>query len=453
MFESNKNIAVIGDSIIDEYYYVNAEKVSPEFPIPILQSESSCPDKILPGGAANVCYQFLNFRNNIYYFSLVDRDVLNVLDDFDFINNDGCCLLPYFSSAPKKKRFYQDSFPLCRLDVETKNYSLSEDQIANLQNKIFNNLLCSKNLDVAIFSDYSKGLFYNYNAQDCFKSLGKNVIKIVDPKKGPVSKWKGCDIIKPNYKEALELSGETDWKKQVDYFKTNTGCDSVIITKSGDGVVGIIGEEYFELIPQNKTSAVSVIGAGDCFVSLLAICISSKISIRKSIEIAFEASSLFVKNKNNNPIHPLDLIHDKFIDSNLLINRNFSLCFTNGCFDILHPGHIQVLKFAKSKADKLVVAINSDKSVLMQDKSHPLINNFDYRRKMIESLEFVDYVVEFDEKTPIEIIKNIRPDVLVKGDQYENPVGSEFVNKVELCPILENFSTSKIIEKIKNLET
>lgn len=450
MFEFGKNIAVIGDAIVDEYYCVNAEKVSPEFPIPILQSESLVPNRTLPGGAANVCYQFLNFKNKIDYFGLVDKDVLDILDNFDFINTDGCCLLPNFHNVPKKKRFYQDAFPLCRLDIESKNYNLSKDQLETLQNKICNNLYKSK-ADVAIFSDYNKGLF-DCDSQKYFESLGDKVIKIVDPKKGPVSKWKGCDIIKPNYKEALELSGEFDWKKQVDYFKRVTNCHSVVITKGGEGVVGIIGEDYFEVYPQNKTSAISVIGAGDCFIALLAICVSNKMSIKKSIDIAFEASSLFVQSKNNNPIHPLDLIHDKFIGPEVLSNRNFSLCFTNGCFDIIHPGHLQVLKFAKSKADKLVVAINSDESVLMQNKSHPLINNFDSRRRVVESLEFVDYIVRFDEETPMEVIKKIRPDVLVKGDQYAIPIGSELVSSVELCPILENFSTTKIIEKINSLK-
>lgn len=448
----NKNISVVGDAIIDDYYFVNAEKVSPEFPIPILQCENLHPNKRLLGGATNVCYQFLNIAKQIFYFGLIDLEVYDLLSDFSFINSESCCLLPNFSKNPVKKRFYQDSFPLCRLDIESNNYNLSNFELNKLQNKICDSLKKYK-LDAVIFSDYDKGLFNNFEIKNYFESLDKKTLKIVDPKKGPISKWRGCDLIKPNYKEAVCLTGKENWKEQIDIIKKSTDCETVVITMGGDGVVGCVGNYFFEHYPSIKTNPTSVIGAGDCFISLLCSCLLSGFSTIESVELAFKGSSIYVNDKFNKPIDPLRLLKGKVIDPCFLSDRNFSLCFTNGCFDIIHEGHIELLKFAKSKADKLVVAVNSDISVSLQNKSHPLINNLQSRLRILESLEFVDYLVVFDDKTPYKIINTIKPDFLVKGQEYQEPVGSDIVEKVFLCPMVENFSTTKLIEKINNLKT
>jgi D-beta-D-heptose 7-phosphate kinase/D-beta-D-heptose 1-phosphate adenosyltransferase len=447
---TKNNIAVVGDCIIDQYFYVNAEKVSPEFPIPILQSKTEEPDHVLPGGAANVCYQFLYLNKNIDYFGIVDKSSLDVLQNYDFINTNYCAYISnLYSKVPIKKRYYQDVFPLCRLDIESKNYNLDQSQLNCLQSKLVENLKCKK-FDVCIFSDYDKGVFNNFEISKYISALNADCIKIVDPKKGPISKWKGCNIIKPNYKEALEISGKTNCKEQAEYFVNQTGARAVLITKSSEGIFGLIDGEYFEFHPSKKSIVNSVIGAGDCFIAYFSFGISDGLSIRDSINLAYDAASKYVQNKHNQPINILDIINYKYVGPELLSNRNFKLAFTNGCFDILHPGHIHSLEFAKSKADKLVVAINSDESVINLNKSHPLINNFETRKKVIESLECVDYVVKFDQNTPLEIIKIIKPDVLVKSEEYDNPVGADLISEVYKCSIMTDFSTTKIIEKIKN---
>ena len=131
------------------------------------------------------------------------------------------------------------------------------------------------------------------------------------------------------------------------------------------------------------------------------------------------------------------------------------MCFTNGCFDIIHSGHLNSLRFAKEKGDKLVVGVNSDASVNSQNKHHPLINDIRQRIDVLESLEFVDFIVVFNERTPLGLIEKIRPDVLVKSEEYKNPplyppIGSEFAGEVIFSPMIENFSTSNIIKNIKN---
>lgn len=446
----NKNIAVVGDFIIDEYYFVEANKISPEFPIPIMLSKYNAPEKTFPGGAGNVCRQLSNLGLNVNYFGIVDQHSLGLANKSKF--NFYGVFYPLVK-VPVKKRYYQKDFPLCRLDVETSKYDLSDSDLEILQNKICTNLL-EANAKVVIFSDYNKGVFVDFDINKYFESVGKDVIKIVDPKYGPASKWKGCNVIKPNSKEAFVLSGESDWKKQLEFFRRETQAECILITQEGDGIVGLIYEDFIEIRPDNKINASCVIGAGDCFISIFSLCLLSGASYFESAKFAFKASSLYVQKKYCNPIDLLDLLETKVIDSpEILSERNFSLSFTNGCFDILHPGHIQSLEFAKSKADKLVVGVNSDSSVINQNKSHPLINKIETRIKMLESLSCVDYIVIFDENDPSSIIEKIKPDVLVKSTEYKNPIGSNLVEKVELFPLIEEFSTSKIIKKIRDFKT
>ena len=432
----DKTIAVIGDSIIDDYYSVNAEKVSPEFPIPILQCENSFPNKRLLGGATNVCYQFLNFDKEIFYFGLLDSDAYNLLSEFYFINSESCCLLPISSKVPRKKRFYQNNFPLCRLDIESKNYNLSNYELNIFQNKICENLKYY-NFDAVIFSDYNKGVFNNFNIKNYFDSLSKKTLKIVDPKKGPISKWHGCDVIKPNYKEALELTGKENWKDQIEFIKKNTNCEIVIITMEGKGVVGCVGKEYFEIIPESKNQAVSVIGAGDCFISLLCCCLLSNFSVIKSVEISFRGSSLYVNNKFNKPINPSDLLEEKIV-------------FTSGIFDLLHTGHLENLNTCKKLGGKLIVGINSDASTKRLKGPDRPINDQETRKKILQSLRCVDEVFIFDEDTPYELIKKIKPDIVAKGSDYtkDNVVGNDLA-EVVIIPNFPGFSTTSVISKIQ----
>lgn len=441
-----KKIAIVGDTIIDEYYFVNANKISPEFPIPILASEDFFPQKVLPGGAANVCYQFLNFDKDVSYFGFVDFEAVKILEEYFLIDN--CVLMNNFSKVPRKKRFYQDHFPLCRIDIESKNYRLSKQKLNNLQQAVCKNLY-SKKFDVVIFSDYGKGIFNEHDNYNFIRAAG-NSIKIVDPKNGPVSKWFGCDIIKPNSKEAKELSGKSNWKEQARFFKETTSAKAVIITQEGDGVVGIINKDYFEIRPSVKTTPTSVIGAGDCFISLLADGISDGLETYESIERAFYGSSIYVNNKYNKPIHPADLSKNKIVNPEILKKRNFKLCFTNGCFDLgLTTAHIDLIKYSKQKGEKLVVALNSDDSVRrIKGENRPFFN-FNERAKILSSIEFVDYIVKFEENTPIEVMEKINPDLIIKGGDYElHQIIGHDKYSVEIFEYQNSYSTT---DKIKHI--
>lgn len=441
-FDCRPRIAIFGDAMLDEYYEVSADRVSPEFPIPVFQAPDDTPSIVL-GGAANVCRQFSNFNFNVSLFALTNERIKYLSGDIDM---EGCI---FSRRVPVKKRFYSEGFPLFRFDVETGDYGLSPDSLKKLQGRLLEKMLSRDPFDVIVFSDYDKGLFRGM--EDFIGSIDEGTITIVDPKKAPVSRWKGCTIIKPNAKEAAEMSGHSDWRRQCEFFVRETGCQAVVITQAGDGVVGNVQGVWFEHRPAFKKSPRSVVGAGDAFVAFLAMCMAHSIDIRRSVEIAFEACSLYVDEPRNRPLYPYQICSSKCIDPRILKKRDFSLAFTNGCFDILHPGHLELLKFARSKADGLVVALNSDESVRRQKKSHPLINSLEYRKSMVEALGCVDFVVDFYEDTPYELINKIDPDVLVKGSDWGDPVGFDIVPEVHSFDLIAGHSTTKIIEKISSM--
>jgi len=439
MYDFRPKVAVCGDAMVDEYYEVRADKVSPEFPIPVLLSDRNIPVSVSPGGASNVCAQMRNFNVDASLFALTNERIKKMSAG---VNMEGCI---FARRVPVKRRYYSGGFPLCRLDEETKNYGLSDDSLKDLQAKILGRLFSSGPYDVVVFSDYDKGFFCGVS--DLASRVG-DAITIVDPKHGPLERWSGCTIIKPNAKEARELTGFDDWRDQCAQIMDRTGCQAVVITNAGEGVFGNVQGIPFEHRPQSPVSARSVIGAGDCFVAFLAMCMCHSIDIRRAVSIAFEACSVYVSNDENRPLYPYQIADTKFIDPRMLACRDFSLAFSNGCFDVLHPGHVELLSYAKSRADALVVALNTDESVALQNKSHPLVNDLSYRKSMVAALGCVDFVLDFAEPTPYEIIKRVMPDVLVKGSDWPDPVGSDLVREVCSFGLVGGHSTTEVIRKI-----
>jgi D-beta-D-heptose 7-phosphate kinase / D-beta-D-heptose 1-phosphate adenosyltransferase len=443
-FERRARVAVFGDAMIDEYYEVEADRVSPEFPIPVMLSESGRPSEVVPGGAGNVHRQFSNFNFDVDLFAVADERFRACFGDARLRTLDSP-----LCSVPVKTRFYNGSFPLCRLDSERAGYGLSSSALKEAQSGLLSALLESDPYEVVVFSDYDKGVFQG--VEPFIHRLPESTITIVDPKRHPIERWRGCTIIKPNSSEARFLSGSDDWVRQCEYFMARTGCQAVVITQAGDGVVGNVMGSLFEYRPPSSVNPRSVIGAGDAFVAFLAMCMAHAIDIREAVEIAFRACSSYVGKTRNSPIYPYELELGKFVMPESLASRDFGLSFSNGCFDILHPGHVEMLEFARGRAERLAVALNSDASVLRQKKSHPPVNDLSHRMGMVAALDCVDFVLSFDEDTPYELMKRVMPDVLVKGSDWPNPVGSDLVREVCSFALVGGHSTTGMIEKIRGL--
>jgi D-beta-D-heptose 7-phosphate kinase/D-beta-D-heptose 1-phosphate adenosyltransferase len=223
----------------------------------------------------------------------------------------------------------------------------------------------------------------------------------------------------------------------------------VVITHGGDKVVGLDGNDFFSYCPKKAVSVASVVGAGDCFCAFFAMSLGHGFKIAEATEIAWNAGALYVQGKMNRPITPAELSPNGIVEPEDLRDRDFKLVFTNGCFDLLHDGHIKTLEFAKEKGQKLVVALNTDASIRrLKGEGRPVMP-LEQRMRVMANLKPVDFVVSFDEDTPLEVIKKIRPDVLVKGQDYqlENIVGADIVPEVCRAPIIPGLSSSNFIRR------
>lgn len=282
-----KKIAIIGDSVVDEIYSCNMMGANPENPLGlIISTKSNQPDFSLLGGGGNVFRQIKNLKIDVDYHTFIDKKCLSFCpSNKEFILLNG-------KEIPRKKRFYNNDVILFRWDVESSQYELSDLELLEYQlilKKNVENLDC----DVIILCDYDKGIFRNINLD--FLKLSNNAIKIVDPKRHPIERWRGCDVIKLNKKEAFDLSGKKQFEEQCDYFIDKTNCNTVIITCSGEGYKLKSNGEYYEYNSDYKVIPKNIVGAGDNYISILAICLCCSFSVPEAAKIAFLCSSLLVQ--------------------------------------------------------------------------------------------------------------------------------------------------------------
>ncbi len=440
------DLNVVGDVMFDEYHEVEVERISPEFPIPVYKSNSIDPcSGIIPGGAANVAYQFKHFNVNCELVAL-----LNKLGEVSFnakgINTGNCKVLNNIW-IPTKKRFYCQGVPLVRHDIEKENYGVDE-----IKKYLFD--LQVPDADFTIFSDYSKGLFSN----PWFRKFITKTKSIVDPKNSFIDMWEGCSFFKPNASEAEKLSERKNIHDQLEFFIDSLKCEGVVITRSGLGVMGKDNKgDTFEVVPDGRLpNPASVIGAGDCFISFLTMALARGFPLEQAAQIAFAAGCCYVRKSHNSPLSPSELLTYcgvKIVSNvEILKNRNFKLVATNGCFDAgCTLAHVECLKFAKSQGDKLLVAINSDSSVTkLKGKGRPILPA-EERAKIISALEFVDFVAVFNEDTPYEIYKKLMPDIIVKGGDYKkNEVVGNDLADVVLFPLINCVSTTDKVKKLSD---
>ena len=305
-------------------------------------------------------------------------------------------------------------------------------------------------------SDYNKGFWTDEVAQAIIKICREyKILTVIDPKKPPLIRWTGCNYIKPNTIEAAVLTNTSDKSRHAIEIMNAIKCDGVIITNGGDGVYGLTKEtiEYKSPYRLHTKEVNSVIGAGDAFISMLTLGLSHGFDAQEAAAIAFEAGAVYVTARHNKPItiqeiiRRADPLNGKII-KDVSFLKNSKTTFTNGCFDIIHIGHINTLRFAKQQNDILVVGVNSDASVKrLKGKKRP-INDEKTRCQMLAALDCVDYVVIFDEDTPLTLIDALQPEIVVKGGDYK---ASEIVcgkAKVLISPYVDGFSTTNLIDKL-----
>jgi D-beta-D-heptose 7-phosphate kinase/D-beta-D-heptose 1-phosphate adenosyltransferase len=469
---NRKNILVIGDVMIDTYYTGDVNRISPEAPVPVFRKKG---ERSVLGGAANVAANLVAAGQNVSVMAMTGNDdngkKLKHIFEEQGINTD--LILSFDRRTTEKTRFLaSNNQQVLRLDIEDTE-PLRDEDCENMLNALSEKI---DTFDLILISDYLKGLLTYKLTQGVLQiAQNKKIPAIVDVKDTDTDKYMDAYLLKPNLKELRDLTGkkaedDKDIIEAAMYLKERCNCKYILTTCGARGMVLVgDGEPYF--IESIRQEVFDVTGAGDTTIAYMAACLANKFAIKDSVDIANIAAGIQVSKvgtssvywteireylieQNGEAIHKL--ISGKNVEDFRKSNFDKNIVFTNGCFDIMHIGHIRYLQEASKLGDILVVGLNSDASVKRLKGEGRPINSEMERAEMMCALGFVDYVVIFEEDTPIELIKKIQPDVLVKGGDYtgEYVVGTNEVEarggKLVLIPFVEGKSTTNIIKKILN---
>ena len=463
--QSKPNILVVGDLMLDHYLWGNCERISPEAPVQVVDIQK---ETTVLGGAGNVINNLVTLGADVTVLSVIGEDkngeeLLLMLENFGVDTRSLVKQKDRFTS--KKSRVIAVHQQIIRYDMESKNDIdlKSEDELYSRFEKIV------EDFDVILLSDYGKGVLtesLTCRLINLAKKYGKFVL--VDPKGDDYSKYKGATLITPNKKEAslatkIDIRDEKSLLAAGKSLKESLDLDYAVITLSEDGMA-IFGDEVLK-IPTVAKEVFDVTGAGDTVLASFGYALCAELDIKDAALFATSAAAVVVGKLGSATVSldEIDMYEQSLRSAKAsskiktknelkMILKNFSdkkIVFTNGCFDILHVGHVKYLEVAKSFGDMLIVGLNSDDSVKRLKGENRPINSSDDRAYVLSALESVSFVVEFKEDTPLELIKSIKPDVLVKGGDYKGKdiVGSGIAKEVKLVDFVDGKSTTNIIKK------
>jgi len=475
------NIMLVGDFMLDKYVWGEVNRISQEAPIPVLNVAS---EEIRPGGAGSVASNLAHLGANIFCYGTIGNDnegrlLLDNLNDLG-VDTEGIVqdsdrpttvkvrMMGHLQSAGKGIQ------QLLRIDYE-KTDDIEEEKQEAIINKIEDKI---QQVDIVLISDMNKGLLSRRILDAVIKS-GKdhNVPVIVDP---GLTKdygiYRGATAITPNRFETklstgIKITDVNSMKSAGRKLLEENLFEYIIITADKDGMFLYSRDGKCKLISTVPKDVYDVSGAGDMVLSVFGFVVGSKNSFEDAAMIANVAAGVEVGKIGAVPISKSEILSELMGGSNPLytkikvldeleeiLNRhrkeNKKIVFTNGCFDILHVGHIEYLKFSRKQGDVLVIGLNTDRSVREQKGDKRPFVSEDERARLISALEDVDYVILFDDLTPEKLIRRVKPDVLVKGEDWKEKgvVGREFVEsyggKVILAPLVKDVSTTDIVSRI-----
>jgi D-beta-D-heptose 7-phosphate kinase/D-beta-D-heptose 1-phosphate adenosyltransferase len=465
------HVLVVGDVMLDRYIWGDVERISPEAPVPVVRASHRSDQ---PGGAANVAMNVagLGARVTLVGFAGLDPD-RETLDK---------CLADAgvsakFTSGPShpttsKLRILGGQQQILRLDVE-RTTAYPEEAYAELTANVIELL---GEVDAVVLSDYAKGVLSEAVCRAVIDQARSHGIPVlVDPKHRDFSRYAGATTICPNL---LELSAATGLSQKdapallvaAEAMLPKLGLDYLTVTLSEKGIA-VVRPGGSQVYPAVARQVFDVSGAGDTVIATLALALASGLAIEDAVPLANIAAGIVVSKIGTVPITRDELLNslspqielqasEKLLPLDRLVTRvnawrsqGERVVFTNGCFDLLHVGHITLMEDARRQGDRLVVAINSDASVSgLKGPTRPVVREQD-RGRVLAALAAVDAVVVFGEPTPIELILALRPDVIVKGGDYseDTVVGAKEVRSwggiVKIVPTVEGFSTTKLIAR------
>lgn len=446
-----KKITVIGDVMIDWYLHGESSRISPEAPVPVVKFKES---KFQLGGAANVANNLKHLEiepfligatGNDHFGSLLKEHLKAEKIKFNLTSEKS------FQTICKQ-RLMSSNQQLARIDYEQYFHG---GKLTNTFNIFIKNIAKT---DLIIVSDYGKGTIFN--ARKLIQSAKKLKKKIlIDPKGKDFTKYKGANLITPNKSEFENIMGKVGSKRDLankaKKMLEHLNLESLIVTLGSEGMYvlkksnkKIIGD-FINAYPQE---VFDVSGAGDTTISALGAALSEGNDIFSAAEFANLAASISVSKLGTSTVSIEEVTSLETSKG----NKEQVIVFTNGCFDIIHSGHLDLLKEARSYGDKLIVGLNSDKSISkLKGPERPIIGQSE-RKKILLALKYVDEVIIFNEENPLKLIKKLKPSILVKGADYtkEQVIGGEFVEsyggQIKLVKLAKGKSTSNIINKISS---
>lgn len=468
------SVLVVGDLMLDRYWLGDTQRISPEAPIPVVKVNAT-EERV--GGAGNVALNIASLGGKTTLLAITGKDkAARILKD-KLTAAEVTSVLVQSDSLPTitKLRVMSRHQQMLRLDFEENlNQALVLDQLTEQ----FTKLLQENNFGAVIFSDYAKGTLDK--VQDLIQiSKAKNLLCLVDPKGRDFSKYQGATLLTPNRSEFETVVGKCEKEEQIEaaahLLIKQHNLASLLVTRSEEGMTIFNGsDKSSKHFAARATEVFDVTGAGDTVIATLAAALASGSDMLNAVALANCAASIVVAKSGTAAIalHELkaELSSSHGSNKGILDAEHLqalvrsaqalkqTVVMTNGCFDIIHAGHISYLEEAKRLGQKLIVAVNSDESVKrLKGEARP-INTLERRMQVLAGLASVDWVVPFSEDTPAELVAKILPDVLVKGGDWkiEEIAGGEAVvnngGKVMSLSFKEGHSTTAIIDLIKERE-
>ena len=453
---SKKSIIVIGDIMLDEYVFGTVNRVSPESCCPVLQSQRLCYQL---GGAANVAFQINKLGREVFLAGIIGKDnsANIILGELSANNIDGSLLFIHDNVTTTKTRYVNDVHQqMFRVDNE--EYScFTKGELDVILSFLNEN---KENIDCIILSDYNKGVLTCESCQAIIDTANRlEIASVVDIKTPDIKKYQNATVVKGNLKEfsaffPLAENVEDSIETSIRTLKKHLKSNFLAVTLGKNGISGIDSQGHYIHHKANQVMVYDVTGAGDIVTAYIGTK-WNRYPFSEVLNLANKAAGIKVTRFGNSyvPFSEVSPSDSKIINVSDIpsLTKGKTIVFTNGCFDVFHAGHADLLHYAKSKGDVLVVGINTDESVKRLKGENRPFNTLKMRAKVLSSISDVNYIVCFDDDTPDSIIREIRPDVLIKGGDYaiDDIVGADFVKSyggiVEAMPFHYNQSTTKIL--------
>ena len=464
---SKARVLIVGDVMLDQYWHGNTQRISPEAPVPVVHVKNN---EQRAGGASNVALNIAELGGQVYLLGLTGKDA-NAEHLESTLNAAGVtCRFQRCDGLNTifKLRVVSHHQQMIRLDFEDSFADVEKHELLEHYQALLDEV------DVIVLSDYNKGTLSNVEQLiELARSAGKKVI--VDPKGTAFEKYRGATLITPNKSEFEAVVGgfESDLSlmEKGELLRSQLALDALLVTRGEDGMSLLQADIPAVHLPTYAQEVFDVTGAGDTVIGTLAASLASGSSLEDSVTLANYAAGVVVGKLGTATVNTFELLqaHHDISNTNtsivsedwlaksvsLIRQRGEKIVMTNGCFDILHAGHVQYLQQARELGDYLVVAVNSDESVRQLKGETRPVNSIEQRMAVLAALGCVDWVLPFYEETPQRLYANVLPSVLVKGGDYmpSQVIGGDSViehgGEVVIIDFLDGFSTSNIIEKIK----